>query len=176
MFPRLAAAFIGLVTLGAAALALLPDEMHVSRTAVVRADATTITHYVSHYPKRLEWVAWTEIDPAADYTFAGEPGQPGATMAWIGAEIGTAELTLDHVVPGRSIDGTLVYRAPFAMTSTDRFDLEPLDDGRTRVTWSTKAPLPYGPSRLFGLVADRLIGPDYARGLEKLDALLATRS
>lgn len=172
MMRPLAAGLAGLLFLLAAVPALLPAEMNVSRSAVLHGDAATITKLVSHYPERLAWVAWTEIDPAAQYTFGGEPGAPGSTMAWIGEEIGTAELTLKRVDPGREVVGTLAYSAPFAMTSTDRIVLEPLPDGTTRVTWTASAPLPYGPSRLFGVFADGMLGPDYERGLERLEDLL----
>ncbi len=164
-----------LVVAVAVGLALLPAQMEVSRSAVVRGDADRVTHLVSHFPERLKWVAWTEIDPAARYTFSGTPGTPGATMAWVGDEIGTAELTLERVDRGHEVVTQLVYEAPFSMKSTDHFVLEPVEGG-TRVTWTATAPLAYGPDRIFGLFADGIIGPDYARGLERLDTLLANES
>jgi hypothetical protein len=175
ILPLVAGLAVGSLLLAASALALLPDEMVVSRTAVVRGDPQRVTHLVSHFPERLHWVAWTEVDPKADYTFAGTPGQPGATMAWVGDEIGTATLTLQRVEPGHTVVTELAYVAPFTMTSTDRFTFEPVDGG-TRVTWTATAPLAYGPDRLFGLFADGMIGPDYERGLERLDLLLANES
>jgi hypothetical protein len=159
----------------AVGLALLPDRMHVSRSAVVHGSPAEVVHLVSHFPTRRGWVAWSEIDPAAAYTFSGEPGTPGATMSWDGEVIGRATLTLTSL-DTHEVTPRLDYEAPFAMQSTDHFAIEDLGDGTSRVTWSALADLPYGPGRLFGLFADSELGPDYERGLERLDALLSTRS
>lgn len=167
------AAVGGLSALALITLAVLPDRMHVERSAVVRGTPHEVTHYAAHFPDRPSWVAWTEIDPAATYDFTGSPGAPGATMSWVGTEIGEATLTLEHVEPGRRVVSSLTYTAPFSMTSTDRLEVEDLGDGTTRVTWRAEGDLPFGPLRLFGVFADGLLGPDDERGLVKLDHLLA---
>lgn len=166
------AAGVGAVVAG---LAALPGQLQVSRSAVVRGTPEQVVHYVSHFPDRLAWVPWSEVDPGADYTFGGTPTVPGATMSWTGEEIGQATLTLHSVAPDR-VESELAYVAPFQMTTHDVFELEALPDGRTRVTWSATGALPFGPGRVFGLFADQIMGPDYVRGLEKLDALLAQQS
>ena len=173
MKPTLVAAVGATLAAMAIGTALLPTQMHVSRSAVVHGSPEEVTSLVATYPNRLAWVPWTEIDPEAAYTFTGVAGTPGSTMSWTGDEIGTATLELQRVDPGREVVSTLTYEAPFAMTSTDRFLLEDLGDGSTRVTWTAEAPLAGAPDRLFGLFADALLGPDYAWGLDRLDAALA---
>ena len=42
-----------------------------------------------------------------------------------------------------------------------------------KVTWSNEGALPFGPARLFAVFADRLIGPDYEKGLARQGAVLA---
>ncbi len=168
---------IALAIASSTALALgvlcLPTELDVQRSAVVHGTPAEVAHLAAHYPDRLGWVPWTEQDPEAVYTFTGTPGKPGATMSWVGTEIGDATLTLERVVPGREVVSRLEYTAPFEMTTTDRFVLEDLGDGTTQVTWSSTGPLALGPDRLFGLFADGMLGPDYEHGLTRLDALLA---
>lgn len=156
--------------------AALPGHYEVSRTAVVRATPEVVTHYVSHFPDRLSWVPWRVQDPEARYTFTGTPTVPGATMAWDGEVIGRATLTLTSVVPGAEVVAELDYDAPFDLSSIDRFTMVDRGDGTTEVTWTASGSLPYGPDRVFGLVADRVLGPDYEDGLERLDALLANAS
>ncbi|MEN0060602.1 MAG: SRPBCC family protein [Myxococcota bacterium] len=171
---------LGLTTAGVllAALvpALLPGHYEVSRTAVVRGTPAAVTHYVSHFPDRLDWVPWKTQDPNARYAFTGTPTMPGASMSWDGEVIGQATLTLTSVVPGIEVVSNLDYDAPFDLSSTDRFTLVDLGNGRTKVTWTASGDLPYGPDRFFGVVADQVLGPDYEAGLKKLDAVLATAS
>lgn len=168
------AILVGAAATTAAAVASLPASFEVSRSAIVRGTPDQVEHLVSHFPDRLSWVPWTEQDPQAVYTFDGEPTQPGATMAWKGEVIGEATLTLVSVDPGREVVSSLDLDVPVDMTSTDRFVLQDLGDGRTRVTWIASGDLAFGPDRLFGLFADGMLGPDYETGLAKLDAELAT--
>lgn len=165
---------VGVVALGAGALAALPSSFTVSRSAVIHGTPAQVEHLVATFPERLAWVPWTEKDPAAVYTFDGPPGAVGSTMAWDGEVIGRATLTLERVVPGREVVTTLDYDAPFDLTSSDRFELQDLGDGTTRVTWIAEGDLPFGPDRLFSLFADGTLGPDYERGLARLDDLLTT--
>lgn len=171
---RIAAGLAGATVTGAlAVLALLPNQLHVERSRVVAGDPNTVQHYLQHFPDRRGWVIWTELDPAADYHFTGTPGQPGATMHWVGEEIGTATLTLKEVAPGR-VTSELAYEAPFQMVSQDVFELEDLGDGTTRVTWSAQGDLAFGPDRIFGVFADGILGPEYEASLDNLQALLAS--
>ncbi len=155
---------------------LVPREMNVSRSAVVRGPLHQVEEMVSLLPRRCQWISWTETEPEARYDFEGEPGELGSTMAWDGSTIGRATLTLTERVHGSHTQARLDYHAPIRMTTTDRFDFEDLGDGTTRVTWTNKGKVPAGMARVFALVADRVLGPDYERGLERLDEQLASRA
>lgn len=172
MTPTTLATAAGAVTTAAALfLAVLPSQMEVSRTAVVHGSPDQVVHLVSNFPERRAWVAWAEIDPEADYVFTGTPGAPGATMAWEGEVIGNATLTLERVGAAEVVS-RLEYTAPFQMVTEDHFTIEDLGDGTSRVTWTARGDLPYGPGRLFGLIADGELGPDYEWGLQRLDETL----
>ncbi len=171
---KLVLAVVGAVVLavigGAAAL---PDHLHVERSLVIAAPAAEIQPLLAEFPQRASWIAWVETDPTATYAYTGEPGAIGSTMAWTGPSVGEAQLTLVSVDPGREVVTRMDYRAPLAMTTTDRFVLEPVAGG-TRVRWVNDGPLPFGPARVFAVFADGLLGPDYERGLQKLSDLFPT--
>jgi hypothetical protein len=150
-----------------ALLALVPDRYTVQRSIVITADSAEIVPLVAAFPARQAWIPWTETDPAAVYSYTGEAGAVGSTMSWVGAEIGAATLTLDAVTNER-VDTTLAMKTPLETSSRDSFQFTPVDGG-TRVTWTNEATdLPFGPARLFALVADPVLGADYELGLVRL--------
>jgi Polyketide cyclase / dehydrase and lipid transport len=154
-------------TLVAAAAALLPDGYTVERSIVVAAEPATIVPLVADFPARHAWIPWTDTDPAAVYSYTGQPGAVGSTMRWDGEVIGAATLTLDTVDVGRVVT-TLAMTSPLATTSRDVFTFTPAPGG-TRVTWTNQATdLPFGPARAFALVADGVLGADYEAGLVRL--------
>jgi hypothetical protein len=177
MFRRLAVAgLVGFSTLVVAAgvgLAALPSEIHVERSYDVRAPAHRVSSAIARFPDRMAWIPWTEQDPEAVYTFAGQPGTPGSTMSWEGEVIGTATMQLVSV-SDHAIVTHMAYQAPMVMETTDRFELVALDAHTTRVTWINEGVAPAGPGRIFALLADSLLGPDYEEGLRRLDQHLST--
>jgi hypothetical protein len=170
MFPtrKIVLAAGAAVTLSALGLfSLAPHGYTVERSIVIPANPAEIVPWVAAFPARQAWIPWTETDPAAVYSYTGQAGAVGSTMSWVGAEIGAATLTLDAVGSER-VDTTLAMTTPMETTSRDSFRFTPVDGG-TRVTWTNEATeLPFGPPRLFALVADSVLGPDYDRGLVRL--------
>jgi len=166
---------VAVPSLALGAFALLPSQLDVRRSAVISASPADVQHQIAHFPDRHDWIIWTEVDPAAVYTYDGDPGALGASMHWEGQEIGTATLTLEQVIPGERVVSSLEYTAPFQMVTQDVFELEDLGDGTTRVTWMAKADLPFGPDRIFGLFADSVLGPEYEASLDNLEALMASK-
>ena len=168
-----------LVLVIAAALALvawlLPRRLDVSRSAVVHGTPEEIRPLLAGFRARQAWIPWTESDPSACYEYGGQDGELGSTMRFEGKEVGKATLTLVRN-DTQEVVASMDYVAPLPMATRDRFVLEPIGQGLTRVTWSNEGPLPFGPARLFALFADRIIGPDYEKGLARLDAhLVAAR-
>lgn len=153
-------------------VAALPSRIHVERSRVLGASPEEIQPLLANFRQRHRWIPWTVTDPAAEYAYSGEPGAVGSTMSWVGDEVGEANLTLRRATM-REVVSDMHYDAPLEMDTQDRFVLEPLADGRTRVTWVNDGPLPVGPARLFAVFADDIIGPDYEAGLERLDRALA---
>jgi hypothetical protein len=163
---------LGLLALGTLAL---PSRLDVRREAIVHASPSTIRPLLADYRARERWIYWTVSDPEASYRYGGDAEALGSTMRWEGDQVGTATLTLERA-DDRAVVSRMEYEDPLRMVTHDRFTLEPLDDGTTRVTWSNEGDLPFGPARLFAVFADSIIGPDYARGLERLDALVQTQA
>lgn len=150
---------------------LLPRRLAVSRSAIVHGTPEEIRPLLAGFRARQAWIPWSESDPNATYEYGGSDGALGSTMRFEGKEVGKATLTLVRN-DEREVVAEMNYVAPLPMATQDRFVLEPVGEGLTRVTWSNEGPLPFGPARLFAVFADRVIGPDYEKGLARLDAHL----
>lgn len=148
--------------------ALLPSSYRVSRSAVIRADAASLSARLADLSTREQWVPWKQTEPTAQFRTTGRPGQPGSTFSWEGQTIGAGTVTLVGVRPAHEVSTRLEFRKPMAMVATDRFTLTAGRDGTTTVTWTAEGSLPWPAGRLFGLVIDRVVGTDYERGLENL--------
>ncbi len=116
------------------------------------------------------WSPWEDLDPEMRRTYGGATSGVGAWYEWegnrkagkgrmeiIGAEPSTVRIDLQFVKPFRSHSNTV-------------FELQPDADG-TLVTWKLVGPNT-GMTRVMGLFTsmDRMIGPDFEKGLARLKA------
>jgi len=163
-----ALASLGLVVGGAASV--LPPEYSVERTVRVEAPPTAVYAVVAKLETRPRWSAWFVRDPSAQTAFAGTPGAVGSTMRWNGDKIGRGTVAITALEDARSVTTRLELLAPMASVSADTFVLEP-DGAGTRVRWRNTGRLS-GVNRMFGPFIDRVLGPDYEQGLERLKKLV----
>jgi hypothetical protein len=91
-------------------------------------------------------------------------------MHWVGnSKVGTGTDTILESVADRHVGLELDFGPQGKAKSS--IELVPAGGGTT-VTWTFDMDAGAGPiGRYFGLFMDRLIGPDYARGLGRLKAL-----
>lgn len=154
------------VVLGIAAL--LPDTYEVRRSIVIQSDPATLTARLADLGSRESWIPWKDDEPTATFRSTGAPGQPGSTFSWNGTSIGSGTVTLLEVRGTQEIATRVDFERPMPMVVSDRFALAPAPGGGTIVTWTNSGPLDWPMGRLFGLVADAVVGGDYERGLAKL--------
>jgi hypothetical protein len=148
--------------------AVLPSQGHFERSIHIRRSVTEVAPLVTDIRTYRTWSAWAEEEPTAVYVNEAAPGVDGtgAIVSWKGDKVGVGRLTtLER--SATSVTNRVDFEAPMTMTSTDRLRVEADGDG-ARVTWSNDATLAFPMGRLFGLMADRMVGPAYARGLERL--------
>lgn len=114
------------------------------------------------------WSPWEELDPDMTRTYRGEDAGVGAVYEWDGnrrAGRGSMEIV---DVDEREVVIDLHFLRPFRSHSTTTFVLEP-DDRGTTVTWRMVGPRTLM-TRVMGLFTsmDRMIGPDFEKGLDGL--------
>lgn len=149
----------------------LPTSAHVERAIVTSASPATVYEIVSGFGRFNEWSPWFELDPQAEYTYAGPPSGVGARLSWTSEkpDVGSGSQEIVAVEPGRKVTTRLDFVGQGQATST--MTIEPEGTG-SRVTWAFDTSFEGDfLGRYFGLLFDRWIGADYEKGLARLKAL-----
>jgi effector-binding domain-containing protein/uncharacterized protein YndB with AHSA1/START domain len=150
----------------------LPQTAHVERSIAIDAPPAMVFTVLNGFRQFPRWSPWADIDPAAITTYEGPAAGVGAKMSWSGnAEVGAGSQEILESKPYDSIKLRLTF-GDFPGDYVASYTLAPEASG-TRVTWSFDAD--YGGSimgRYFGLLSDSMIGPDYEKGLGRLEAFV----
>jgi uncharacterized protein YndB with AHSA1/START domain len=162
---------LGLVALFFVTGLFLPQTSHVERSMTTTASPATVYGLVDGFKRFNEWSPWAQLDPATKYTYSGPETGVGARMEWVSAnpDVGSGSQEVIDVEPGRRVTHKLDFGMDNPTTSTIR--LEPEGTG-TRVTWTLDTDFSGSlVGRYFGLALDRMVGPDYEKGLAQLKAV-----
>lgn len=147
-----------------------PRTYRVERSQVIKARAEQVFPHIADLRAWKNWGAWQERDPAMKLTYSEISAGVGAWSAWESKTEGNGRMTITQVAPGVRIG----YRLEFpdmGTSSNGSMELQPADGG-VKVVWVDAGDLGVNPIfRWFGLFLDRMIGPDFERGLTRLKAL-----
>lgn len=120
------------------------------------------------------WSPWEDLDPDLERTYGGADVGVGAWYAWDGnRKAGKGRMEIVGVTASTvAID--LQFIKPFKSRSTTEFILRP-EGGGTRVTWRVTGPKTFM-IRAMGIFTsmDKVLGPDFEKGLERLEADVET--
>lgn len=150
-----------------------PKTYNVQRSITINAPAETIFQTVSHYENFSKWSPWQHLDPEMKTTIDGADGTVGAKYSWVGnSKAGEGSMTFTKLEPNKTIEQDLAFVKPFKSESQTYMDLEPAD-GRTKVTWGMKGESAFVSRIMMTLMGgmDKMIGPDYEKGLANLKTL-----
>ncbi len=159
---------LGLVVLFFVTALLLPQAAHVERSMTTTASPATVYGLVDGFKRFNEWSPWAGLDPATKYTYSGPETGVGARMEWASAnpDVGNGSQEVIDVEPGQRVTSKLDFGMDNPTTST--ISLVPEGTG-TRVTWTLDTDFSGSlMGRYFGLALDRMVGPDYEKGLAQL--------
>jgi uncharacterized protein YndB with AHSA1/START domain len=162
---------LGLVALFFVTGLFLPQAAHVERSMTTTASPATVYGLVDGFKRFNEWSPWASLDPATKYTYSGPETGVGARMEWASAnpDVGNGSQEVIDVEPGQRVTSKLDFGMDNPTTST--ISLVPEGTG-TRVTWTLDTDFSGSLiGRYFGLALDRMVGPDYEKGLAQLKAV-----
>jgi hypothetical protein len=147
---------------------LLPGSYRVERSVVIQAkpDAVfTKVNTLKHWP---EWTAWTVARfPDMKLNFTGPEAGVGAVYSWTGKTSGSGTLKLTRSEPSKLIAYDLDFEHGKYLS---KGEISFVAEGEmVAVKWSNAGDLGANPvNRWFGLLMDRMMGPDLQTGLENL--------
>tara|TARA_R110002049_G_scaffold85844_5_gene218266 strand:- start:1399 stop:2280 length:882 start_codon:yes stop_codon:yes gene_type:complete len=116
------------------------------------------------------WSAWVEKEPSTVITLSEQTKGVGGAYSWVDKD-GAGTMKTTETVPNTSIQQDMQF-ADFPAFDIS-WNFNPNEDGSTDVTWTISGkdlPLGFKAYSAFSGGMEKQIGPDFERGLEKLDS------
>lgn len=149
-----------------------PDTFRVERSVTIQAPPAKVYALLDDFHQWTQWSPWERVDPDMKRVHGGPPRGKGALYGWDGNKaVGKGQMEIVEADAPSRLRIKLDFLEPFEAHNTAEFTLTPQGDV-TRVTWSMSGPNLFV-GKLMSLVAsmDRLVGPDFERGLANLKAV-----
>ncbi|QBB69495.1 hypothetical protein ELE36_03375 [Pseudolysobacter antarcticus] len=161
---------------------LLPAKVHVERSIVIDRPTSEVFAVVNSFKLFNSWSPWAEKDPNAKYTFEGPRSGVGAKISWVGNDqVGSGNQTItesDSKQADKRVSSAIDF-GEMGKVSADFFLSSAPKGSQVRWTMDMNLPMSFDQKfvsnligRYMGLFMDKLVGPDYERGLGKLKVLL----
>lgn len=159
--------FIG----GCTFIAVQPNSYDVYRTRIIQAPTELLFNNINDFKNWESWSPWIEKDPSINISYPAKTNGTGGSYTWTSDE-GNGKMETLLSTPFDSINMEMKFDDFPPSNVYWKFDKV---EGGTEVTWGMKAnSLPFM-LKLFAAISggmDNMIGPDYERGLEKLDSVI----
>lgn len=150
---------------------LLSEHAHVERGVTINAPPATVFALVNSFTQFEKWSPWADKDPAMKVERSGPDIGVGAKYVWSGnAEVGTGSQEIVSSTPNSQVKVKLTFGG-FGGASEAIYTIVPEGAG-SKITWAIDSHLGGNPiNRYFGLFMDKMVGPDYVKGLARLKTL-----
>ena len=152
-------------------IAVQPNSFEVTREKTIDAPASVVYDNLIDYKKWPNWSPWLEKEPDMALSFPDQTTGVGGSYSWEGKD-GKGKMTTVSTEPNASISQKIQFDD--YEPSDINWTLEPTEDGKTKVSWSMssdKIPFMFKGIAAFMGGFDKMIGPDFDRGLELLDSV-----
>jgi hypothetical protein len=169
MLKKLLIAIAVIVVVLVSVVAMQPPTYVVSRTISIAAQLPDAYGLVNDFHKWDSWSPWATLDPGMKVTYEGRSSGSGAGYYWTGNDkVGEGRMTILEST-GQQIRIKLEFIKPFAQTSITEFAFSDTAN-TTSVTWAMKGENSFVDKGvcLFMGGMDKMIGPDFERGLAQL--------
>ena len=153
------------------------DTYQVERSTTIAAEPPAILAQLVDFHAWSRWSPWEDIDPGMSRTFTGPESGVGAGYAWSGnRKAGQGTMEILEVKEPTEVRVAVNFEKPFKSASTSVLTLTPDNRGSTQVRWTMIGPKTLA-TRVMGLFTsmDKMIGPDFEKGLARLKDVVETR-
>jgi effector-binding domain-containing protein len=150
---------------------IAPKNFLVERSITINAPRHLVFANTVYWRNWQAWSPWADLDPAMQTTIEGVDGEKGAAYKWVGDKTGTGEMLNTGIKADEEIGYRLHFIKPME-SSADGYIRLTENNGGTKVSWSMygEDPFPWNILMLF-MSMDKMIGPDFEKGLGKLKEL-----
>ncbi|MBK9109820.1 MAG: SRPBCC family protein [Saprospiraceae bacterium] len=152
------------------------SSYRVERESVINAPQKLVYNQISIFRNWEKWSPWAEKDPTVKNTYEGPDGEAGAIMNWTGDKdiSGTGSIKVEASNPPNGFNYVLNFKVPFEMQSRGGFMLSAASDEKTKIIWHDQGDIAFifRPMMMF-MDMDKQMGPDFERGLFKIDSVCA---
>lgn len=172
LLKKLVIGLVALILLLAGIGLLLPQQQRIERSITLAAKPATAFVFLNGFRNFNKWSPWAALDPSTQYSYEGPLIGVGAKQSWSSQNpsVGSGSQEITAVTANESI--TIKLMLPDMNPSVVTQTLTPEGEG-SKLVWAMQADLGSNPvNRWFGLVLDKLIGPDYEKGLAKMKPLI----
>ncbi|WP_158844412.1 SRPBCC family protein [Algibacter sp. L1A34] len=154
-------------------IAVQPNEYTFSRSRIITAPTPVVFNEVNDYKNWIDFSPWLEQEPKATLTYLEKTIGIDAGYAWNGDILGEGNMTTLAVAENKSISQKLNFVTPFESESNIEWNFEPENKG-TKVTWSMSGKQDFMAKMYtaFSGPFEKSVGPDFERGLFKLDSVV----
>lgn len=160
---------------GAIYIATLDNSYEVTRTKIIKAPIEVVYNNVNDYKNWPSWSPWLEKDTLAQLTYSDITFGKDAFFSWKSEnkDVGEGSMTTVGSESFKSINQRIKFMAPWESESDVYWSFISVKEG-TEVTWAMKGEMAFGEKAFmaFNGGMDKVIGPDYEKGLAKLDTVL----
>ena len=161
-----------LVIGGAIYLATLDGNYKVERTKTIDAPIELVYQKVNDFKTWPSWSPWLYKDPTTKLSYEDITSGPGAAYSWESdhKDVGAGTMETTEAVQNSSLTQKITFSKPWEQSSTIYWSFKPTEGG-TEVTWGMQGEMPFM-ARYMASKMDSYVGPDYEKGLAKLDSVL----
>jgi effector-binding domain-containing protein len=153
-------------------IAVQPNSYKVTRTHNIKAPAAVVYNNVIDLKNWEAWSPWVEKEPSTIITLGETTKGVDGTYNWTDKD-GAGTMKTIEATENKSIKQTMQF-GDFPPSEIN-WNFESKEDGSTDVTWNISGKdLPFGFKAFvaFSGSMDEQVGPDFERGLIKLDSII----
>jgi hypothetical protein len=172
MLKRVSMVAVVVIAALAAFVATRPGAYGIERSIATAAPPEVAYAQVADLHRWEAWSPWAKLDPAMRSEYGGTAAGEGATYHWAGnSKAGEGRMTVTRAQPASEVVIRLEFLEPMEDTAVTTFRFTP-QAGGTQVTWRMEGKLGFvGKAMCLVKSMDRMIGPDFERGLAALKAV-----
>ncbi len=179
MLAKIGLAIAAVLLALAGFIALQPSGYNVSRSTQIAVPPDGVFALINDLRKWEDWSPWAKLDPAMKTTYSGAAAGPGAVYHWVSAndDVGEGRMTITAANPPESLTIRLEFIKPFESLSESRFTIRPAANG-SQIDWVITGQTGFFEKAVTLAMGgmDKLIGPDFERGLAQLKSLAEKQS